>query len=359
MAAGEVKILADLAIEGVEGLNNFILKNLDNPKATKATKNVLGIILDAFSTGETKLVRPGLPNTSPSALRNELTGFLEKQMGSNGSRGLLLNTSQLPSSVTSLGLKAVPDLNYATGKLVDRTPSQAAISAMRDNVETLLDMGGNTRFYFDKNNILRTITPDLDPMYSSMLSAPFSIGSNPVDELYRFGQFVEDPTRYVPSVGLAGGMPQGKALTIMTRETPTIQDLSKSGDVMKIGSYAENAGDPANSLRATIDTHAFKLPSGLPHGGDSSTLTEPQYRLFEKIYQDVAASRGMLPHEVQSATWDIWRRLMQKDPGAMLSPENYSEISINPIFGLGTRARTEAIRRIVGQNQPALLKHIY
>jgi hypothetical protein len=359
MGSAELKILTRLADEGIEGLNSFIIKHIDNPSASKATKNVLGIIMDAFSTGETKLIRPPLPNTSPNALRNELTGFLDQRIAKTGPRGLLLNTSQLPASVRNIGLQAVPGLDYTTGKLIERTPSQAAITAMRDNVETLLDMGGNTQFYYDKNGILRRIAPDLDPMYSSMLSAPFSIGSNPVDELHRFGMFIEDPTRYVPSVGMAGGMPQGKALTLMTRDNPTIQDLSTSGDVMKIGSYAENSGDPFNSLRATIDTHAFKLPSGLPHSGDSSTLTPNQYKMFEKIYQDVAGSRGMLPHEVQSATWDVWRRMMQTDPGDMLSPQNYSEVPLNPIFGLDTASRTKAIRRMLEQNNPDMLRHLY
>jgi hypothetical protein len=356
--SAEGKILAKLAAEGVEGIDRFLLKHIDNANAPKAVKNVMGIIADAFSTGETKLIRPNLPNTSPSALRQVATNFLAQQ-ASSGKKGIQLVTSQLPADIRNLGLKAVPDLNYATGKLIDRVPSKATLSAMRDNVETLTDMGGNTRFYFDKNGILRSMTPDLDPMHSAILSAPFSIGSNPVDELYRYGQFIESPTRYIPSTGLAGGMPQGKSLSIMTRANPTIQDLSKSGDVMKIGSYAENAGDPMNSLRATIDTHAFKLPSGLPHGGDSASLTPDQYRLFEKIYQDVAASRGMLPHEVQSGTWDVWRQLMQKDPGAMLSPENYSEVPLNPIFGLGTEARTKAIQELLKKNAPGLLKHLY
>lgn len=354
----EAKILSRLAGEGAEGISRFVLNHVDDVRAPKAVKNVLGIIMDAFSTGETKLIRPDLPNTSPSALRRELTDFLDKQALKQG-KEVLLNSRQLPASARNLGLKAVPDLNYRTGKIVSKKPSAAALNAMRDNVETLLDMGGNTQFYYDKNGILRSMAPSLDPTYTAMIGAPFSIGSNPVDELHRTAMFLENPTRFVPSVGLAGGMPQGKALTIMSRENPTIHDLTTTGDVMKIGSYAENSGDPFNSLRATIDTHAFKLPSGLPNLGSSTTLTPSQYKMFEKIYQDVAASRGMLPHEVQSATWDIWRRLMQTDPGAMLIPENYGAVNLNPIFGLEAPARAAAIKRMVADTMPDMLSHMY
>ena len=361
MSAAEEEILAKLASEGVSGIDNFLLKHLGQSNIPKATRNVLGLIMDAFVPSESRLVRPTLPNTSPSALRNELSAFIQSQLSTKGTKGLEITTKELPQSIRSLGLKAVPGLDYTTGKLVDKTPSAAALAAMRDNVETLLGMGGNTRFYFDKNGILKAMAPELDTMHSSLMSAPFSMGSNPVDELHRFGLFLEDPTKYIPA-GVTGGTAQGKALTIMMRDNPTIYDLTVSGkpeDVVKIGSYAENSGDPWNSLRATIDTHAFKLPSGLPHGGSSGSLSPAEYRLFEKIYQDVAATHGMMPHEVQSATWDIWRQLMQRDPGAMLSPENFGAVNLNPIFGLGVDARTKALKQMLEERTPGLLKKLY
>jgi hypothetical protein len=273
-----------------------------------------------------------------------------------GKGPLLLTTDQLPDVVRNMGLQAVKDLDYKTGKWIGTKPSKETLSTMRDNVEVIADMGGNTNFYYDKNGILRRIAPELDPMYSSLLSAPFSMGSNPVDELHRFSQFLENPTRYVPA-GLAGSQPQGKALTIMTRENPTIFDLTKDGSVGKIGSYAENSGDPYNSLRATIDTHAFRLPSGMPHDAGLD-LTDNQYRIFEKIYQDVAASRGMMPHEVQSATWDAWRKLMHKDQGRMLSPEVWNQVSLSPLFGVKADARAKAILKMLEDN-PRLRSQMY
>jgi hypothetical protein len=193
-------------------------------------------------------------------------------------------------------------------------------------------------------------------MYTSLLGSSFSAMSNPFDELYRTGQFLEQPTRYIPS-GIAGGGPQAKGLTIMSRENPTIFDLTTDGSVGKIGSYAENSGDPYNSLRATIDTHAFRLPSGLPHGGDLN-LTPNQYGIFEKLYQDVAAGRGMMPHEAQSATWDTWRKLMHKDQAPMLNPKDFGRVSLNPIFGLEPDARAKAIAEMLKDN-PQLASRMY
>ena len=356
MSAAVTKALARLASGGAAEVSQFVAKNIGKANLSGTDKKVLDIIMDSFAPKANKLVRPDLPNTSPSALRDELTGFLDKEMARQGDGALRLTTKQLPSSIRNMGLQAPDEFDFRTGKWIGKDPSKKTLSTMRDNIEVIADMGGNPNFYYDKYGILRRMTPELDPMYSSLLSSPFSMGSNPVDELYRFGQFVENPTRYVPA-GVAGAQPQGKALTIMTRENPTIFDLTKKGNVGKIGSYAENSGDPYNSLRATIDTHAFKLPSGMPHGGELD-LTDSQYRVFEKLYQDVAAGRGMMPHEVQSATWDAWRRLMHKDTGAMLNPQDFGRVSLSPLFGLEADARSKALLKMLEDN-PQLRSQIY
>lgn len=353
----ELEAIARLAQKGIGAIDDFIIKNINNPRASQTDKRILSRILDAFSTDSSSIIKGPTPNTSPSELRNQLTSFLDRQASKAGSGPILLKPKDMPQEARNIGMKAVEDLNYRTGKFAVKDPKQSSINTMTDNVEALADMGGNPNFYYDKYDIHKRMAPSLDPKITAMLSAPFSIGSSPSDELYRLGMFLEDPVRYIPSVGLAGGMPQGKALTILSKQNPTIEDLTTSGDVLKIGSYADNGGDPYNSLRATIDTHAYKLPSGLPHGGESSNLTPAQYKLFEKIYQDVAARRGMLPHEIQSATWDIWRRLMQKNPGAMLVPSHYNAVSLNPIFDLSADARSTAIRRMLEESNSGLLKH--
>jgi hypothetical protein len=74
---------------------------------------------------------------------------------------------------------------------------------------------------------------------------------------------------------------------------------------LKTRAFFENLLHPRMSQQVTIDRHAYRLAYRNRNTGD---LSDP--RVYERVaehYRLVAAQLGMLPLELQAATWCLWR----------------------------------------------------
>lgn len=289
-----------------------------------------------------------------SDVGNEMSEFIQKV----SLNPRTLRTADLPKSARNLGLQTIDDFIYGSQNAKFRNPSTKAVKKMENNIEAILDtnidgVAGDPRFYWDLNNLIRKSAPDVNEVMAAYTFAPFS-ASNAVRENTRNWQrFIENPElfpgRVFPEGGKALGGAWQDAIRILGKESPDVTDLSTSGKVVKIGSFGDNLAFPGSSTRATVDRHAVKNAMGLytpdiytPDLGDEAT-----YRVFEKAFQNVAKRRGMAPHEVQSATWDTWRRINQANPEKMLDTNMFHQLEVSPIFSLPVEQRKEALRRLV------------
>jgi hypothetical protein len=114
-------------------------------------------------------------------------------------------------------------------------------------------------------------------------------------------------------------------------------NFNAKGELIKIGSFAENVGIPEVSRAVTVDRHAVQAALGMRPLTDDTIpdLSNPKvYALFKQAYDEVAAELGMMPHELQSEVWDIWRRVMVKNPGASLPSEFVPTAKVSELFKL-------------------------
>lgn len=354
------RIVSGLVDEGLPAIESFLVKNIDNPQASAPVRGAVAQILKSFSGVGSDLGKLARPSHPLSDLGSESSAFIANKLAQSGGDVLSLTTKDLPRELRKLGLKAVPGLNYANLKLATKDETPAALRAMRNNVEALLAMGGDRQFYWDGNKLIEAAAPSVSGPLRGLTFAPFSMGSDVPTNVRLWSRFMENPELFAGRMAGEGsrtaGNAQQKALSILLKDNPTIFDLTSGGNVGKIGSFAENLIDPATSMRATIDTHAFKIPTGV-YSDAPLNLTDAQYRTLEKVYQDVAAGQGILPHEVQSGTWDSWRRLMHKTgEDSMLNPADFQRLNVSPLFDLSPATREQAIRAMA---DPAFVKRMF
>ena len=123
------------------------------------------------------------------------------------------------------------------------------------------------------------------------------------------------------------------AKTVRIYRDPSFETISAGmGEAHKVRTFYNNINDPFNPLNeATIDTHSAGISVGVPlsinhpwiaaggnsimsspnHVGDGTTGT---YAIMAEAHRRVAERNGLLPRELQSITWEQWRR--QHDPSS-------------------------------------------
>lgn len=80
----------------------------------------------------------------------------------------------------------------------------------------------------------------------------------------------------------------------------------------KIQNFFLNIAFPKSELGVTIDRHAISIAVGesLPNHM-LTAITDKQYEFFADAYKIAASKVGILPHEMQAATWVKWRKLKE------------------------------------------------
>ena len=77
----------------------------------------------------------------------------------------------------------------------------------------------------------------------------------------------------------------------------------------KITAFYLNILHPKNSNVLTIDRHTISILLGYNASQREQALTTNQYRFFELCFTMAANAVGVAPIQMQSSTWEAWRRL--------------------------------------------------
>jgi hypothetical protein len=278
-----------------------------------------------------------------------------------------LTKKDFPKVARALGLQPLEGVVYGRG---GRLPalSKKAHRQMMENIEAAAfgaadGVPGDPNFYWTGNRLITGSVPDMDPGMAALTFAPFSASTAVPENIRRWQRFIENPEmfpgRFPGEGGLTVGGAWADALRVMGREAPQVSDLSTSGNVVKVGSFGENLWLPGSSRRATVDRHAVKNALGIYIPDDVKVdgkklelipdLGDPEtYRNIERGFIDVADAHGMMPHETQSAGWDVWRRWMQANPdAALMDAAAFNQLNVSPIFDLPTNQRRSIVSKVV------------
>jgi hypothetical protein len=241
----------------------------------------------------------------------------------------------------------------SAGKDILKLDEAFTLEVLKSNIRAVLGRGGARTFYTDVNEVLRGTTGG--KLSSEQLGgafAPFSAGTAVPRNAVQARRFIENPELFpgrVPGEGsLTAGGAWKQGLKSATNENPLDPfNFNVKGNVIKIGSFAENTALPEVSRRATIDRHAVQVAMGMRPVADDiiPDLGDPRvYRLFERAYQEVADEIGLLPSQAQSEAWDIWRRLMVKTPGASSPKEFFLPATPSDVWKLDPEKRKSFLR---------------
>jgi hypothetical protein len=289
------------------------------------------------ATGET--------GTTPSDLSKKITKQLEQEIKTetivqkNGKDKVVQklvfgadSKTKYPEELKQLGLQPIQGYNYmSTGTDILNLDRTIVKETLKANIRSLIGRGGARNFYSDVNSSLRGTTGGaLSNEQLGGAFAPFSMGTAVPRNAVQARRFIENPELYPGRVPGEGTTQAGNAwkmgIKSAVNENPLDPyNFNVEGNVIKVGSFAENSALPYTSRRATVDRHAVQAAMALRPVKDSiipDLGDERVYRLFEEAYQEVADEIGVLPLELQSEVWDVWRRLMVKTPGAS-SPSGF------------------------------------
>jgi len=329
----------------ISDILTFLKKNPD----AASSVNLMSSIPAGRFTGSGRL-------SVPTDASKEMSAFAETLI----SNPRTLAKKDFPKVAKDLGLQPVEGIVYGKSGVI-RDVSPKALRQMQQNVESIADMSVNGRvgdpgFYFDGNKLIIGSAPNVDETTAAFTFAPFSAGTAVPENIRRWQRFVENPLLFPGRMPREGGITVGNAwadaLRVLGKDAPVVSDLSTGGNVVKVGSFGENLLDPYNSMRATVDRHAVKNAMGL-YLPDTVRLPDLQdqrtYAAFEAPFINAAKSRGQMPHEVQSAAWDTWRRLTQANAdSAMIDPTSFSKLNVSPIFDMTPAERRSILQDVLG-----------
>lgn len=82
-------------------------------------------------------------------------------------------------------------------------------------------------------------------------------------------------------------------------------------DARKVASFYLNLAEPETSAAVTIDRHMWDVLLGVktPLRIRRAKYTAEEYEWAEDRFRVIAEAEGKLPHQIQAATWLIWRRV--------------------------------------------------
>lgn len=333
--------------EGLILLDRFI-----NQFADELPKPVARLVNVTSSLPEDRFTRDVLKT---SELADEMSAAAQRRFDRTG-RLEYSRQSELPKVVRDTGFEAPLGYNISDFSAANiNSMSPANRRRLEENINRTLDMDeGDPNFYWDLNAGLERSAPELGPTVRALTFAPFSMANAVKPNLRLWQRFIENPAMFPGSFAGEGALTAkaayAKALKILTKPNPTVADLQEAGKVLKIGSFGENILKPGSSMRATVDRHAYRNALGmyLPDTMTGTFNSESAYRVFEDAFRAVAARRGMAPHEVQSAAWDVWRKMMQNSTEqGMLDASDFIDLNVSRIASLPHAARKDALKRLM------------
>jgi hypothetical protein len=313
-----------------------------------------------------RVVTTGEGSTAPSPLATKIveklkSGVTTKQVERAGKTRnvdeLVFGAdskSKYPTELSELGLQPIMGYNYASkGSDILKLDESSTIQVLKNNIRSLAGQGGAREFYSDVNTALRATTGGKLP--SEQLGgafAPFSMGTAVPRNAVQARRFIENPELFpgrFPGEGtLAAGGAWRQGIRSAVNENPLDpRNFNVAGNVIKVGSFAENTAMPATSTRVTVDRHAVQAALGIRPVSDDvipDLGNEKVYRLFERAYQEVADELGVLPSQLQSEVWDVWRRLMVKNPGASSPTEFFLPTNPSGFWSLTPQKRASFLR---------------
>lgn len=87
----------------------------------------------------------------------------------------------------------------------------------------------------------------------------------------------------------------------------SIEEIVDILNGQKIVSFFLNIVNPKGVNEVTIDRHAVSIAVGEKLSNKDLVITKNQYLFFVNCYKIASYKRGILPLEMQSATWVEWR----------------------------------------------------
>jgi hypothetical protein len=275
-----------------------------------------------------------------------------------------------PEEFKSLGFVPIKGYDYIKGggnQNILKLNQEEVINTMAENIKNavkLSDIKNDSQFYVKYNKFINDNSDILSPEELANYGSQFSAGASPESEAKAIAAFVKNPYSLPPegSRTRSTGTAYAKALRAQQFEKPLdVNALDLEGRLIKIGSYAKNKMNPNDPNFVTVDTHAANLALGsLVKKGNGFSLpmlqNEKVYQLFMKAYQKAADDLGMLPSEVQSASWYAWRNIYYNPTRTLEQVLAENKLTnINPIFKKSPQERFENImdvkrKQLIGED---------
>jgi len=308
----------------------------------------------------------GVGDTAPSKLAQKIvaqlkSGVVKKTVERGGKQKEvdelvfgLDSKAKYPKDLSDLGLQPVVGYNYTSkGSDILKLDEDTTLTVLKNNIRSLAGQGGERGFYSDVNAALRgSVGNRLSAEQLGGAFAPFSMGTAVPRNAVQARRFLENPELFparIPGEGsLAAGNAWRQSLRSAVNENPLDpRNFNVGGKVIKVGSFAENTALPEVSRRVTVDRHAVQAALGIRPIADDvipDLQNEKVYRLFEKAYQQVADELGVLPSQLQSEVWDVWRRLMVQNPGASSPSGFFLPTTPSSVWSLSPQRRAQFLR---------------
>lgn len=234
---------------------------------------------------------------------------------------------------------------------------EETIAFMAENIKNavrLSNIENDSQFYVKYNKFIMDNADILSPQEIASYGSQFSAFASPEAELRAFRSFLNDPTKYPVGGSASVIVPYAKATRAQQFTNPMDRyAIDLNGKKIKLGSYANNKLNPNDPNFVTIDTHAANLALGSLVRKSSGEFSIPKlqdeevYQLFMKAYQKAADDLGMIPSQVQSASWYAWRNLYYNPTKTLEQVLSENKLTnINPIFKKSPQERFEAIMDI-------------
>jgi hypothetical protein len=253
---------------------------------------------------------------------------------------------EYPEEFKNLGFVPIKGYDYIKGagnKKILNLDEEETISFLSENIKNavkLSNIENDSQFYVKYNKFINDNADVLSPEELASYGSQFSAGASPESELKAFASFLRKPT-VLPKEGAtrSTGVATAKAIRAQQFKNPMDKfAIDLDGRLIKIGNYANNKLNPTDPNFITVDTHAANLALGtLVKKGKSFSLPNLQdkdvYQLFMKAYKKAADDLGMLPSEVQSASWYGWRSTYYNPTRTLDQVLAQNPLTnINPIF---------------------------
>lgn len=340
----------DFLTAGTAGATGKAIEKMSNSKLKKAV-NKYGKSKTSKILKDVKAEGKG--STVPSAFANQITDDLQKQIKiigktPKGKDKLSLIPTENPDLLKYIGIKPVTGYDLEDPKSIKNLDKEFLNEELKSNIRRLLKLGGYDKFYTDMPDILKRLDKDgnlNDVNLLAGISAPYSATASVPSQLKITGKYLENPTLYPE--GLRGSDAWIKSIRSTINENPLDPfNFNNEGNIIKVGSFARNLTNSAKfDKNVTADRHALKSALGILYD-KIPDMSDPQiYNIFVRAFNEVGAELGLKGRQVQAEAWDIWRKLMIKDPGTTDLSKFVEPVKVNEIFKLTPQERKEYLKK--------------